>query len=85
MNWKKTPPGCSRIHFYNLFRKYTRLSYYNVATRLVDLVGLCWFQVLTVDLIIFLVGVCWLEQNLSQQISSFKLMLGWVLTILALS
>ena len=37
--------------------KDTRLSYYNVTTGLVDLVGLRWF----------------------------KLMLGWVLTILALS
>ena len=41
--------------------------------------------VLIVDLIILLVGFCWLEQNLSQQISYFKLMLGLVLTILALS
>ena len=42
-------------------------------------------QVIIVDLIILLVGVCWLEQNLFQQISQFKLMLGLVLTILSLS
>ena len=28
------------LHYLN----FTRLSYYNVTTRLVDLVGLCWFK-----------------------------------------
>ena len=56
----------------------TRLSYYNVTTRLV----VSWFvlvekkcsgknmlgKVLIVDLDYFLVGVCWLKQNLSQTI-----------------
>ena len=58
----------------------TRLGYYQVKTRLDDLVGLCWLKqnlveqvyyvkVIIVDLdYLFVVGVCWLKHNLSEQI-----------------
>ena len=42
-------------------------------------------KVLIVDFDYFLAWVCWLKQNLSQTICWFKLMLGWVLTFIALS